>query len=228
MHEEEMNTVNMSAFYDLTYGMFILGTVKDGEYYGCTVNTVVQISSDPNLLSVSIHHDNYTNKILKESRLASVNILAQGAPIDVIQTFGFKSGANTNKFENIAFLPTADNLPVLEEGICGWLECKVVDYMELPASTLFILEVFEAERLGDHVSPMTYAYYQMVMRGGVPTNAPGHTLPEEEGGAPAGPQYVCSICGYTYDNSDGPFEFLPPDWRCPDCKAQKPAFVIKT
>ena len=219
--------MNISAFYDLTYGMFILGTVKDGEPTGCIVNSVIQISSDPPLLVVSVHHDNYTNSVLKESQLASINILAQGMPMDVIQTFGFKSGRNTNKFENIPYVSTADNLPVLEDGICGWFECKVRGYTELPANTLFILEVFEAERLGDHVSPMTYAYYQMMMRGRVPKNAPGHTLSEEEGGAPAEPQYICSVCGYTYDSSEGPFEYLPPDWRCPDCKAQKPAFVIK-
>ena len=219
--------MDTSAFYDMTYGMFILGTVKDGRHTGCIVNTAVQISSDPYLLSVSINHGNYTNSVLKETRLASVNILAQGASMDMIRTFGFQSSEKIDKFENVPFIPTADNLPVLEEGICGWFECRVRDYIELPASTLFILEVFDAERLGDHVSPMTYAYYQMVMRGSVPKNAPGHTLPEEEGGAPAGPQYVCSICGYTYDGSGGPFEFLPPDWRCPDCRAQKSAFIIK-
>jgi len=220
--------MNESAFYDMTYGMFILGAVKDGKHAGCVVNTVTQVSGDPPLLSVSINHDSYTNSVLKETRLASVNILAQGASMDVIRTFGFQSGKETNKFENIPFLPTADDLPVLEEGICGWFECKVRDFTELPASTLFILEVFEAERLGDHVNPMTYAYYQMVMRGGVPMNAPGHTLSDEERGVPAGPQYICSICGYTYDESGGAFEFLPPDWRCPDCGAQKSAFMIKT
>ena len=219
--------MNTSAFYDMTYGMFILGTVKDGQHSGCIVNTVTQVSSDTHLLSVSIHHDNYTNSVLKETGMASINILAQGAPMEIIQTFGFQSGRSVNKFENIPFMPTADDLPVIEDGICGWFECKVLDFIDLPTTTLFILEVFEAERLGDHVSPMTYAYYQMVMRGGVPNNAPGHTISEEEGGPPAGPQYVCLVCGYKYDGSQGPFEFLPPDWRCPDCKAQKPSFVIK-
>ena len=219
--------MNISAFYDMTYGMYILGTVKDGKHTGCTVNTVVQISNEPKLLAVSIHNENYTNSVLRESRLATVNILAQSASMEVIRIFGFQSGKNANKFENISFVPTADDLPILEEGICGWFECRVLDFVELPATTLFILEVFEAERLGDHVSPMTYAYYQMMMRGSVPKKAPGHTLSEEEGGAPPEPQYVCSVCGYVYDSSEGAYEFLPPDWRCPDCKAQKPAFVIK-
>ncbi len=219
--------MNLSAFHDLTYGMFLLGTVKDGKPTGCIVNTVVQVNKEPALLSVSVSHENYTNSVLKESKLASVNVLSQSASMDVIQTFGFQSGRDTDKFANLTYVPTADNLPVLEDGICGWFECRVKEFIELDHATLFILEVFEADRLGDQVTPMTYAYYQMVKKGGIPKNAPGHTIPPEEGG-PAGPKYVCSVCGYVYDGSEGPFEFLPPDWKCPRCGAPKSAFVIQT
>ncbi|MPM75160.1 High molecular weight rubredoxin [bioreactor metagenome] len=220
--------MNLSTFFDMTYGMFLLGSVKDGKPTGCIVNTAVQISNKPPLLSVSVSHNNYTNSVIKESGLASVNILAQGVSMDVIRTFGFQSGRDTDKFASVPYIQTADGLPVLEDGICGWFECKVRNTVELPEYTLFILEVFECDRLGDRVAPMTYAYYQMVKKGGVPKNAPAHTLPEEEGGRPAGPKYVCSVCGYEYDNYQGPFEFLPPDWKCPRCGAPKSAFVIKT
>lgn len=220
--------MNPSAFFDLTYGMFLLGSVKgDGSPTGCIVNTALQISNEPLLLSVSVSHNNYTNSVIKQSGLASVNILSQGASMDIIRAFGFQSGKDTDKFANVPYIKTADNLPVLEEGICGWFECRVWDTIELPSYTLFILEVLEAERLGDHVTPMTYAYYQMVKKGGVPKNAPAHTLPAEERG-PAGAKYVCSVCGYVYDGSEGPFEFLPPGWKCPVCGAPKSKFVIQT
>lgn len=219
--------MNPSTFFDLTYGMFLLGSVKDGKPYGCIVNTVTQVSQDPPLLSVSVSHNNYTNEIIKASGLASVNILAQSASMDMIRTFGFTTGKDTDKFADISYIPTADDLPVLEDGICGWFECRVKETVELPTATLFVLEVFESERLGDRVTPMTYAYYQMVEKGRVSKNAPGHTLPADEGG-PAAPKYVCSACGYVYDGSDGPFEFLPPDWTCPNCGAPKSAFMIQT
>lgn len=219
--------MNESAFYDLTYGMFLLGTVTDGKPTGCIVNSVVQVSQEPPLLSVSVSHNNFTNTALKASGLASVNVLAQGVSMDVVRTFGFQSGKDTDKFAKVPYLTSADDLPILEEGICGWFECRVKDSLELPTATLFLLEVFEADRLGDHVTPMTYAYYQMVEKGGVSKNAPGHVLPPEEGG-PAAPKYVCSVCGYVYDGSEGPFEFLPPDWKCPNCGAPKSAFVIQT
>ena len=35
-------------------------------------------------------------------------------------------------------------------------------------------------------------------------------------------QYVCSICGYVYDEAvSGLWEALPADWKCPICKAGK-------
>jgi len=219
--------MNESAFFDLTYGMFLLGSTENGKPVGCIVNTVTQIGKEPPLLSVSVNSGSHTGAAIKKSGLAVVNILSQGAPMSLIQTFGFQSGKDTDKFEGISWVPTADDLPVLEEGICGWFECRVKQAVEFPGQTLFILEVFESERLGEHETPMTYAYYQMVMKGGVPKAAPGHRIPEEEGGPPAGPRYFCSVCNYEYDGSEGPFEFLPPDWRCPRCKVPKSKFVIR-
>ena len=39
-------------------------------------------------------------------------------------------------------------------------------------------------------------------------------------------KYICSICGYVYDEAaEGtPFEALPADWKCPLCKAPKTEF----
>ena len=42
-------------------------------------------------------------------------------------------------------------------------------------------------------------------------------------------QYVCSICGYVYDEAaDGPWAALPHDWKCPLCGADKSVFREKT
>ena len=39
-------------------------------------------------------------------------------------------------------------------------------------------------------------------------------------------KYVCSICGYVYDEEGNvPWSQLPEDWRCPLCGAPKSAFV---
>ena len=40
-------------------------------------------------------------------------------------------------------------------------------------------------------------------------------------------RYVCSVCGYIYDETreSVPFADLPPSWKCPVCKAAKTAFA---
>ena len=41
-------------------------------------------------------------------------------------------------------------------------------------------------------------------------------------------KYVCSICGYVYDEAaGGPWEALPDGWKCPLCGADKSAFREK-
>lgn len=38
-------------------------------------------------------------------------------------------------------------------------------------------------------------------------------------------KYRCTICGYIYDDTDGRWEDLPDDWKCPVCGAPKSAFA---
>ena len=71
---------------------------------------------------------------------------------------------------------------------------------------------------------MTYDYYRQVKKGTVPKTAP-HYIAEEAAPAPAAEKWVCTICSYEYDGSQGPFEALPDDWKCPLCGAPKSAFV---
>lgn len=41
-------------------------------------------------------------------------------------------------------------------------------------------------------------------------------------------QYICSICGYIYDEEkSGKWEEVPSDWKCPICSAGKEAFRLK-
>lgn len=41
-------------------------------------------------------------------------------------------------------------------------------------------------------------------------------------------QYVCSVCGYVFDEATGGrWEDLPSDWKCPLCGASKDAFKLK-
>ena len=71
---------------------------------------------------------------------------------------------------------------------------------------------------------MTYEFYHRVIKGRAPKNAP--TYREEESAADQSgvESWVCTVCGYIYNDAYVPFEELPDDWVCPICGAPKSAF----
>lgn len=213
--------MDKTAFFDLTYGMFVLGTLHEGKPTGCTVNTVIQVANDPPLLAVSVNHQNFTNTCIKQTGRVTVSALDQEAPMDVIGGFGFRSGRDADKFEQVPYTAAPSGLPRLTEHVCAWFDCKVKTSLELSTHTLFILEVEDAGRQSA-AAPMTYAYYHQVKKGSAPPSAPHYVEPVAP--APAADRYVCSLCKYEYDGSQGPFEDLPDDWKCPLCGAGKELF----
>ncbi len=210
--------MDMKTFYDMSYGLFVLTVVTpDGKPTGCTVNTAFQITSTPPTLALSINHQNYTNEVLRETGRICVNILDQNVDLGVIGGFGFRSGRDCDKFDGVPYT-MEQGLPVLTNGVCGHFICKVVGQMEASTHTVFLVEVEDAVRTGGgKVPPMTYAYYHQVKNGTEPKTAPTYIPPETETAAPT-VKYVCPVCGYEYDGSEGPFESLPDDWKCPLCK----------
>ena len=72
--------------------------------------------------------------------------------------------------------------------------------------------------------PMTYDYYHKVIKGTAPKNAPTYRATEAVDDRNDGEEFICTICGYVYDDPDLSFEELPDDWVCPICGAPKSAF----
>lgn len=201
---------------NLSYGLFIAGA-RDGERpTGCTVNSVMQVTSDPVLISVCVNHDNYTNKCIRDSGGFSVSILSEEATGELIGLFGFRSGRDTDKFSSVPCDKTEKGFPVLRLGICGWLECSLESFTELPTHTLFVGRLSGAKTAVGN--PMTYAYYHRVIKGKTPAKAPTFEKP-------LGGLWTCPVCGYQYDGASGPFEDLPGGWTCPICGMPKSSFT---
>jgi flavin reductase (DIM6/NTAB) family NADH-FMN oxidoreductase RutF/rubredoxin len=217
--------MDTKALRDLSYGVFILGTKSGEKLTGCTVNSVMQVVSEPPMLAVCVNHKNFTNECIKKIGLFSISILSQEAKGNVIGQFGFKSGRDINKFDGIQYELTKDKMPVLKDGTAGWLSCKVIDKKELSTHTLFFAELTDAKQIGGEA--MTYAYYHKVIKGKSPSTAPTYqkeetTMEEKSEGV-----WVCSVCGYKYDGSQGKFEDLPADWKCPVCGVGKNVFKLE-
>ena len=89
--------MNKNVFRQLSYGVYVITTWKEGEPTGCIANSVMQITSSPATIAVSINHDNYTNHCIKEVEKFAVSILSEKSDPSLIGQFGFQSGKEVNK-----------------------------------------------------------------------------------------------------------------------------------
>lgn len=218
------------ALYNISYGLYVITSKKGEQINGQTANALIQVTAEPPAIAIGLNKKNLTNEFIKESKVFAVAILSQDTPLNLIGQFGFKSGRDINKFDQVNYKLGKTGAPVILDNSLAYLEVKVIQEMDVGTHTIFVGEVVESEVLKDG-EPMTYAYYHQVKRGTTPKTAPTYRKDEK---SPAAAKYQCTICGYTYDLEKGdpdgdiapgtPFEDIPDSWTCPVCGASKDQF----
>lgn len=187
------------AMFNLSYGLFIL-TAKDGEKdNGCIVNTVGQVTSQPNRISLTVNKANYTHDMILKTKEFNVSVLAENSKFETYRHWGFQSGRNTDKLESISFKRSANGLVYIADETNAFLSAKVVSILDLGTHTLFIADVTDGEVLSQ-VPSATYSFYQNNIK-------PKPASTEKRKG------FICTVCGYIYEG-----ETLPDDFICPVCK----------
>ncbi len=193
-----MSTIDNKALHKLSYGLYAI-TCNDGQKdNGLIVNTVVQVASNPLVLSVAISKANYSHDVIKSTGKLNINCLTTDTPFDVFEKLGFHSGRDTDKMAGLFHWTGKNGLAVLSgEIINAFFSCEVTDYIDLGSHGLFICTVSEAMHISDEPS-MTYDYYHK--------NVKPKKTDKKKG-------FVCSICGYVHEG-----DTLPDDFVCPICK----------
>lgn len=233
--------MDISALFTLSYGLYVVGTRSGDKLNGQISNTVFQITDQPVRIAVSINKTELTHDLMMETGNCCIGVLGTGADLPFIGRFGFKSGRDTDKFADIPYNLTPSGCPLPSENILSYIDLRIVDHVDIITHTLFISEVTDCGIMGEGL-PMTYTFYQQVLRGNTPPTAPSYNRPssshekEEDKRKEPGKMknYVCNICGYVYDPSEGDpdsgiepgtaFEDIPEDWVCPVCGVGKDQF----
>jgi len=140
-----------------TNGVYIIGSRKNNFINGMTCAWLTQISFNPMLIAVSIDKSHYTSELIKESGIFSVNILSESQK-DIAKHFGFKSGRNVNKFDNIQYEISSTGAPILKDCL-AYLDCKVVNLFNVASRVLFIGEVLSAVLKQKELKPLVYNYH---------------------------------------------------------------------
>lgn len=188
-----------TAMFKLSYGLFVLSAREGEKDNGCIINTVTQVTSSPNRISIAVNRANLTHDMIARTGVFNVSVLSTDAPFELFEHFGFQSGRTADKFAGWAASRRSEN-GVLYLTACtnAYISAKVVGTWELESHTVFLAEVTEMAALAATPS-MTYAHYHAEVK------------PKPQPAKKKG--YVCNICGYVYEG-----ESLPADYVCPLCK----------
>jgi flavin reductase (DIM6/NTAB) family NADH-FMN oxidoreductase RutF/rubredoxin len=233
--------IDFTSFHKLSYGLYLICSEFEGKKTGYAGNTGFQVTSSPSVIAISCNKDNFSSGIISKSKKFSLSVLQRDLDISIIQDFGFKSSADFDKFEKHVYITGNTGIPVVIESCTAAFECRVINEVDCGTHLLFIGEVIHSERLNEE-PPLTYEYYHHHYKMLAPKNAPTYIAPEllleerKELTTPSNSssEYICTICGYTYDPEEGdpsndippgtPFDELPEDYMCPICKAGKDFF----
>lgn len=193
--------IDNSAFFKLSYGLFVL-TARDGEKdNGCIINTVTQLTDTPKRITIAVNKQNLTHDMILKTGVFNVSVLTEEVPFKVFQHFGFQSGRDVDKFADCEVQARAQNgLMYLPKYTNAFFSAQVIEAKDYGTHTLFIADVTQAQVLSEEKS-VTYAYYFEHIK---PKPAP---VDEQKKG------FVCKICGYVYEGEE-----LPADFICPLCK----------
>ena len=194
-----MGSIDPTAMFKLTYGLFVL-TANDGtKDNGCIINTAIQITSSPMRISIALNKANFTHDMIVKTGEFNVTVLSESASFDVFKRFGFSTGKDNDKFDGVGYDErTANGLRYVPVNSNCVISAKVCDSHDYGSHTIFVADVTQSIVLSSEPS-VTYQYYF--------DNIKSNVRSQKKKG------FVCKICNYVYEG-----ETIPNDFICPLCK----------
>lgn len=190
--------MDTKALFNIGYGLYVVTSNNGTRDNGLIVNTVTQLTDSPNRVAVTINKANYSHDIIRQTGIMNVNCIAQDAPFEVFQNFGFQSGRDADKFSRYSFSRSGNGLAVPDSHINSFMSLKTEQYLDFGSHGMFVCTLEDAEIISS-TPTMTYSYYHSNVK-------PKPQVKSKKG-------FVCKICGYVYEG-----ETLPADFICPLCK----------
>lgn len=191
--------MDQNILFQIQYGLFVLSARCQDRDNGCIINTVMQVTNEPNQIVTAVNRSHLTHDMIMETGDFNISVLTEQAPFELYQHFGYQSGRKVNKLDgSIAALRAENGVCYLTEHVSAWLSARVKQQWDLGTHTLFLAEVTDGAMLCKE-TPVTYGYYQKNVK----------EIPKTE----AVKGYRCKICGYIYEG-----DVLPKDYICPVCK----------
>ena len=182
-----------TAFFKLSYGLFVVTAHEGDKDNGCITNTVVQQTTTPNRISVTINKNNYTHDMIKRTGVFNVSVLSEKAKFETFKHWGFQSGKDVDKTVGITYFRLENGVIYIVDGVNAVMCAKVEQEVDLGTHTMFIAEVTDAFSTEED-SSATYAFYHKNIK-------PAPQQAKKKG-------WICTVCGYIYEGEVLPEDFI--------------------
>ncbi len=222
--------IQFEALFKISYGLYIVSSGNKNHGNGFISNTFFQVTAEPPRFASCCNKDNYTASLIQESGAFSVSVIHNDTDPDIIGCFGYKSGKDTDKMAGLKLKYGETGVPIVLNDCIAFLECKVIQTIDVGTHYMFIGELVQSEIIDDTKEPLTYSYYRQIRKGVAPKNAPTYIDKSKLGATSEETvfrKFECTACGYVYDEADEDtlFADLPDDWLCPVCGSEKSDFA---
>lgn len=159
------------AIGDLSYGVYIV-TATDGERHnGQIVTTAFQVTSTPPQVAVCISKETFTHGLIMKTKKFGISVLEKETPMIFIGPWGFKSGRDIDKFQNVNYKTGDTGVRLVTDHTLSAMEVKVNSTQDVGTHDIFIGEIVNSEVIKDG-EILTYEYYQKEKKGKAPKTAP--------------------------------------------------------
>ena len=170
--------MDLKTLHKISYGLYIVCSRKKDKINGQIANALFQVTSQPPTIALSINKNNLTHSYIKDSNFLTISVLSEETPMKLIGNFGFKSGRNHDKFKEVNYKLSNNNIPIVLDYSTAYIEIKIENSIDFSTHTIFVGEVKDAEILSDK-SVMTYEYYHSCKGGTSPKIKPPSFNPLE-------------------------------------------------
>ncbi|MDP4241048.1 MAG: flavin reductase family protein, partial [Bacteroidota bacterium] len=160
--------INFEALYKLTYGIYLISSGNKSSGNGFISNTFFQVTSEPPRFASCCNKDNYTAEVIQKTGAYAVSVIPQDIPADIISRFGYKSGRDFDKLEGMELAYGETGVPIVLNEAIAYLECRVIQTIDVGTHLMFIGELVQAELLDNTREPLTYLYYRQVRKAFAP------------------------------------------------------------
>ena len=117
--------MDKTAFRSLTYGMYLVSSLRDGKPVGCVANTFTQVTSSPAQASIALNKDNFTTQGVRETVCSRLPYSINLPRWSLLGLPGSISALIPISFRGLTTETSAQGIPYVAEQVCARFSVKV-------------------------------------------------------------------------------------------------------